>query len=417
MNIASARQLAINQIPTERKSEKDSFIAYVFDVILDTDSPFIDEFVEEQEPRSQYVGCILYKRQDDLTRSESEPEIAYPDINLKTLPLKNEVVRVYKNGRGQNVYERTGFSITPNVNSLTDTISSTFKKDESQIQKSSDYSKVSQTGISRTNSNNESKTDGYGQYFESNDTIHKLSFFEGDTLLESRFGQSIRFSAYNNSQNEFSPTIILRNGESPLTLNNENLGSDTTTILEDINRDGSVIVLGSGQYQLPFQPGTVNEGGSSDFQTKPKSFSNYPNNLLGNQILLNSDRIILSSKTGEMIFYSKKNYGFISDGTLSIDNKRGIEVNVGDDINVETNDFSINLNTGNGNVNIGDVDLESLVRGETLVDLLSQLIDAITQQIYLTPSGPTSAGPTNVATFTSIKNKLNTMLSELNKTS
>jgi len=45
------------------------------------------------------------------------------------------------------------------------------------------------------------------------------------------------------------------------------------------------------------------------------------------------------------------------------------------------------------------------------------LIDAITQQIYLTPSGPTSAGPTNVATFTSIKNKLNTMLSELNKTS
>ena len=34
MNIASARQLAINQIPTEKKSEKDSFIAYVFDVIL-----------------------------------------------------------------------------------------------------------------------------------------------------------------------------------------------------------------------------------------------------------------------------------------------------------------------------------------------------------------------------------------------
>jgi len=138
---------------------------------------------------------------------------------------------------------------------------------------------------------------------------------------------------------------------------------------------------------------------------------------LGNQILLNSDRIILSSKTGEMIFYSKKNYGFISDGTLSIDNKGGIEINVSDSINVETNQFNINFNTGNGSINLGNKSLEPIVKGDTLLDLLSQLIDAIQNQVFLTPSGPSSTGPTNRATFTKIKNQLNSMLSELNKTS
>ena len=45
--------------------------------------------------------------------------------------------------------------------------------------------------------------------------IHKLKLYEGDTILESRFGdQSIRFSGYNNDDNTFSPTIIIRNRES-----------------------------------------------------------------------------------------------------------------------------------------------------------------------------------------------------------
>ncbi len=68
-------------------------------------------------------------------------------------------------------------------------------------------------------------------------------------------------------------------------------------------------------------------------------------------------------------------------------------------------------------INLGDKSLEPLVKGDTLVDLLSQLIDAITQQVYLTPSGPSATGPTNIATFNKIKNQLKTALSELNSTS
>ncbi len=101
----------------------------------------------------------------------------------------------------------------------------------------------------------------------------------------------------------------------------------------------------------------------------------------------------------------------------SIDNKLGVNVNVGDNTNYTTNDRDINFNTGNGKINLGNKELEPIVKGQKLVDILKELIDTIVAQVYLTPSGPTATGPTNLADFNSIKSRLNTILSELNKTS
>ena len=236
--------------------------------------------------------------------------------------------------------------------------------------------------------------------------------YEGDSLYESRFGQSIRFSGYNNPKNVFSPTIIIRNGESQITRKK----SVEESVLEDVNKDGSVIAMTADQYELPFLAGTVGETGTSDFQTAPQSFQEYPSKLIGDQILINSGRLIFSAKNAEMIFYSKKNYGFISDGAMSIDNARGIDISVGGDINVLTNDRSVHLYTGNGSIILGSQGLEPLVKGQTLVDILGELIDTIVAQQYLTPSGPTKIGPENVPKFASIKSKLNSMLSKLNQT-
>jgi hypothetical protein len=133
--------------------------------------------------------------------------------------------------------------------------------------------------------------------------------------------------------------------------------------------------------------------------------------------LINSGRLIFSAKTGEMIFYSKKNYGFISDGGLSIDNKLGIDISVGDNINVVTNDRDVAIHSGNGSIFLGNTELEPLVKGQTLVNLLGELIDEIGNMVFLTPSGPSASGPTNVNKFGSIKSKLNTALSKLNQTS
>ena len=45
---------------------------------------------------------------------------------------------------------------------------------------------------------------------------------------------------------------------------------------------------------------------------------------------------------------------------------------------------------------------------------MGELIDAILQQNYLTPSGPSKVSPENAASFTSIKGKLNDFLSANN---
>jgi hypothetical protein len=45
---------------------------------------------------------------------------------------------------------------------------------------------------------------------------------------------------------------------------------------------------------------------------------------------------------------------------------------------------------------------------------MEELIDAITKQVYLTPAGPSSPGPTNASQFMSIKSKLKTIQSAKN---
>lgn len=383
---------------------------FVYSVILDETHPVIKN--SNGSKKVSYIGAIEYRFANDVASDDENLPIAFPfDKTFKNLPVKNETVEIYQNG-SVAMYRRIGQDITPNINSDQKAITKHYGEKTKLENKSEDYGKVQATGITKTNASPTEQLNGFGNYFKTEKGIHKLKMYEGDSLYESRFGQSIRFSGYNNPKNVFSPSIIIRNGESQITRKK----SVEESILEDVNKDGSIIAITSDQYELPFLPGTVAESGTGDFQTSPQSFQEYPSKLIGDQILINSGRLIFSAKNAEMIFYSKKNYGFISDGAMSIDNAKGIDISVGGDINVLTNDRSIHLYTGNGSVILGSQGLEPLVKGQTLVDILGELIDTIVAQQYLTPSGPTKIGPENVPKFASIKSKLNSMLSKLNQT-
>lgn len=409
MGLLSGRQSNSNNLLSS-KAIGNKKTAYVYDIILDENHPF----AKGTGIPAAFIGSIKFRTLDDLTSAESELPIAHPiDKNNKNLPVKNELVEIYEFSKGFYGYRRIGLEINPSFSTPENSIDSVFKpKEETQQANLKSYKEVSEHKIAKS-SNEQSENIGFGKYYKVQTQLRKLRLYEGDYLIESRHGQSIRFSGYNNSKNEFSPTIIIRNNQNSLA----NKIEETKSIDEDINRDGSSIVIGSNQYQLPFQPGTIDENGSSDFTTKPESFKDYPKSYLGDQILINSGRLILSSKNAEMIFFSKKNYGFISDGGLSIDNKLGINVSVGENIHIVTNDRDVNFFTGNGSIFLGNKELEPMVKGQQLVEILSDLIDAITAQIFLTPSGPTASGPTNISDFGAIKGKLNNILSKLNQTS
>jgi hypothetical protein len=386
----------------------------VYSVILDENHEYLKNREDVVGNEASYIGCILFKLTSVPASDKVSLPVAYPfDKNFKNIPVRNETVEIYESPAGVTLYRRIGAEISPNAQADESFISTTFAETPIDSDISKSIKKVEATGNVRSNVNENKKHDGFGDYFKRTPGIHRLKLYEGDTLIESRFGQSIRFSGYNNPAKKFSPSIIIRNNE-----NNESRKKVVKFgVEEDINRDGTIIAITSDQYELPFQPGVIDEKGKSNFETKPDSFFNYPQKLNGDQVLVNSGRILLSAKTGELIFYSKKDYGFISDGGMSIDNKLGLDISVKDDFNVITNDRNVAFHTGKGSIFLGNENLEPLVKGQTLVDILGELIDALANQQYLTPSGPSKVGPENVPTLAKIKSKLNTILSKLNQTS
>ncbi len=390
-----------------------SIPAIVTAVILDEES----QAIEDSLVSPIAIGAIQFKilGKGGLSDSGGGNVVAYPlDPASFTLPLKNEIVDLLKIGSTYRYQRRTNGEFQ-NFNSSETALDDTYapRKVDSNPKGGSDgYQSTSNTGISNSTAGGE--TEGYGEYFTPSETIHRLKLYEGDTLIQSRFGQSIRFSGYNNADESESPTIIIRNKESDITQNDV---EQPDPVEEDVNRDGSTIAMTSQDYLLEFQPGVVDDGGSSNFETKPEMFEEYPSELKGDQILINSGRVIISAKESEMIFYSKGNYGFISDSALSIDNEGGIFAQTNDNMEWNTKGNNFIINSDGGKIYLGEDgnEDEPIALGQTLIDILGEILDELQKEIHPTPAGP-SGPPTNAAAYASIKSKLETILSKQNFT-
>ena len=332
----------------------------------------------------------------------------YPPFNIdEGLPLLGEVVELIKVG-GNSHYKRI-HNIDINAGNAVEDAQLQGLPVENSDSNSSGYSETSQTGTPNSGGDGD-RSNKLGEYFEPTQ-INPLVYYEGDKVIQSRFGQSIRFSGYNNEENVFAPTILIRNRQNDKSI--EDLKEFEITE-EDVVEDGSTIAITSGDYELAFTPGTADV----PFETVP-IYHTPPEELKAtDQILINSGRIILSSKDSEMIFFSKWYYSFISDGKLTIENGLdGAEIDLNGEYRTTTNDNNMYFLGGSGEIYLNTEETtEPLVRGETLLGLMEELIDAINVQVFQTPCGPTAPGPTNKPTFNQIKSKLNTFLSTLNYT-
>jgi hypothetical protein len=121
-----------------------------------------------------------------------------------------------------------------------------------------------------------------------------------------------------------------------------------------------------------------------------------PTSFDGKQIIISSERIVFNAKQNELIGYSNSNINFSAKGTFTINSNQDTIIN-------------------SKSIYLGIDASEKLVLGDTLKDLLGQILDAIGQITVLTGTGPSSP-PSNAAQFTAIKTKLSTMLSKQNYT-
>lgn len=109
-----------------------------------------------------------------------------------------------------------------------------------------------------------------GRYFKVNNKIRPLKHFEGDTILQSRHGSSIRFGCYEDDpkidigtslgygesyeDNLGNPMILIRNRQKKT---NKDEQKFQYNILENVNEDGSSIQITSGRTVSKFVP-TIN---------------------------------------------------------------------------------------------------------------------------------------------------------------
>jgi len=234
--------------------------------------------------------------------------------------------------------------------------------------------------------------------FDENTNAVFLQPYVGDNILQSRFGQQLRFSSTQKRLGIFSKEPIWTKGQGktgdPITVlrNSRFVGTPATSnkyIREDLEKDDSIIILTSSQT-LPYKPVFKAKKAANAVGITPKYDQN--------QILLSSGRLILSAKQEEILAYAKKGIHLSSD-KIAIDAQTKITLD------------SIAIHLGANAI-------EPLIFGQKWLTWMNNFITALGTCIVATgvgPSGPLVSNP-NWPQIAQLQAQLPTLLSQISKT-
>ena len=319
--------------------------------------------------------------------------------NISNYPLKNELIYIIflpnpdtqNNVNRQSAYYVSPINVwnSPHHNAIPNIFSDTDIPD-SQKQ---DYQQTSLGSVRRVQ---DGSTDiNLGNTFTEQSNIKPLTKYEGDVIIEGRFGNSIRFgstvvsgSFYNNWSKDGingDPIIIIRNGQ-PV-----NAGSvGFLPIEENINRDKSSIYLTTTQ-KLPELDGFVRSSYDS-YSTPPISPSQYNKP----QIILKSGRLLFATDDDHILFSSKQSINLNAYSSINLDTPG--------DIILESS-----------KVYLGSKDAtEKVVLGNTLKAQLDTLITALNTFASICSSQISQPSGTQLAAIVSAAETLKNALGKVN---
>ena len=322
--------------------------------------------------------------------------------NLKNYPLVNETVLIiglankeYKN----NFNNLTFYYLSPlnlwNSNQTNPIPYPTTKVTSNSQGKS--YQEVEQTG----NPNKPQKTDNTvfkpGLYFNEDNIPNPTFPYEGDYIIDGRFGNSLRFG--NTVPNGIVPVqnnwSISGSIGDPITIltNKKHISQPTfNSITEDINLDGSSAYFTSTQ-QIPIEVSSQNSYLS--YTTPPT----IPNTYTGEQIILNSGRLVFNSTQDHILLSSAK--------SINLNTVESVNIDAATQTVIQTPELYLG----------GIETAQPVVLGNDLVDLLSKVLTDLefltgTLQNQLGVPVGTPIGPTNLVAQ-AINNKIGGYKAEL----
>lgn len=227
----------------------------------------------------------------------------------------------------------------------------------------------------------------FGDTFLEKAGVPILQPYEGDYIIGGRWGNNIRFGStvtsgkpknnWSKSGTDGDPIIIISNSKPK----SDKMGQ---ILVEDINIDDSSIYLCTNQ-KIELEP-------SSDNYKAYKSLPDKPNVFQGNQVLINSDRLIFNAKKSDILFFAKKSIGLSAAGTINIS---------------ADGEFYVDAKKHY----IGAKAEEPIMFGKKTKSWLKELLTAIKAITVPTGTGP-SGTPVNMAQFDTLAQKLDQLLSQ-----
>ena len=332
--------------------------------------------------------------------------------NLKNYPLVNETVLIiglankeYKN----NFNNLTFYYLSPlnlwNSNQTNPIPYPTTKVTSNSQGKS--YQEVEQTGNPNKSLETGNTTFKPGLYFNEDNISNPTFPYEGDYIIDGRFGNSLRFgNTVPNGivpvQNNWSTSGSIGDPITILTNKKHTEQPTFNSITEDINLDGSSAYFTSTQ-KIPIEVSSQNSYLS--YTTPPTT----PNQYNGEQIILNSGRLLFNSTQDHILLSSKK--------SINLNAVESVNIDAATQTVIQTPELYLG----------GIETAQPVVLGNDLVDLLTKILNdlsfltgALQNQLGV-PVG-TPIGPTNLVAqaindkIGGYKAELSNILSQTTKT-
>ena len=301
----------------------------VLDIILDNTHPRFEEFGEWNS-----IGAIFYEAVNapiNLPPIPS-PRPAYPLLsNIKQYPLINEITYLMvlpSNEATTKPNAVTNYYLPP-TNLWNSQFHNALPREFIDPNNTKDDYISTEAGSYRQIT--DSSTDIYlGKTFnEANGANnYPLLPYEGDVIYEGRWGNSIRLgSTVKNTANpnrwsdpnvgeNGDPILIIRNGQG------ETVKEPWIPKVENINNDPSSIYLTSTQKLSFFTKSNIVDS----FEKSPTSVPTTSQQYSGNQIVLNSGRLVFNAKSDSIILSSEKSIHLSSNDMIGLDGNKQISI-------------------------------------------------------------------------------------------
>jgi len=377
--------------------------ARVIDIVLDENHPKFKDVGEWNG-----IGAIYYEfTNQSATGTTINFALPY-DSQIKTYPLVNEIVLLFSlpnQNQGQNTSNQSYFYLKPlgvwnhPHHDAYPNPSTIVNSNQRRDYKSTENGAVRRVEDQSTEIDLNSPVNPSQNTFVEKTDIHPLMPYMGDSLLEGRHGQSLRFGSTAKSKSSINnnwstagtngdPITIVRNGQ-PTNVSDKGW----IPIVENISQDLSSIYLTSYQ-KIPFSIANENFVSYTTKPTLPSQFANP-------QIILNSDRIVLNAKTDSILISGQNSVGISSNNSVNIESTN--EIGIASKL--------VKLGSVNANQAVlrGDETIEYL---KILITELQNLSEAL-KAVQDWPGGVATPNPLLLTTATSALQVFGTVYNEI----